>query len=395
MNTIHSTKSQVTMFLLIAFVTSTIVSAYPPDNAAILYYKAFMLLQEYDNVHTEVMADFIDGKIKSNEHIREHLKYNQSALELLEEASKIEKCEWALDHSKGFDLPMPELSKARKAAFLLVTDAQKLTEDGNIKEAFSRCLTAHRMANHISSSDLLISNLVGVAIHAKSDKTIKNILSRTSNSAEMLVWLKDRIVTISQKQPSLKTVLKTESEIAARGIRKEKIVEMLSLIEPDDEIWKKLPADLLNKIKQGDETFLKAARTYYRNMSKTVQEILNMPYPGAYRKLEELTQKTIKDASTNPGAVFAETFVQTLPKVLTMEIRYKTSVNALNSALSIYAHKAKTGKLPDDLPAGLPGDFFSGKPFLYEKTSEGFILRCQGRELYRDEIHEYEFKVKR
>jgi len=392
MNTIHSIKSYVTLLLLIAFVTNTAVSAYPPDNAAILYYKAFMLLQESVNVPTEVMADFMDGKIKSNEDIKEHLEYSQSALKILEEASKIEKCQWALDHSKGFDLPMPELSKARKAAFLLVTDAQKLTEDGNIKEAFSRCLTAHRMANHLSSDDLLISNLVGIAIHAKSDKTIKNILSRTSNSAEMLVWLKGKIVTVSQKQSSLKTVLKAESEIAVREMRKEKLADILDL-EPDGEIWKKLPADSLEKIKQGDEAFFKASRTYYTNFITTVQEILNMPYPEAYRQLEELTQKSIKDASTNPGAVFAVIFAPTLTKLLSMEIRYKTSVNALDCALGIYAHKAGAGELPDEIPADSPKDLFSGKDFEYEKTKDGFVFRCRGKDLFKDEIHEYEFKV--
>jgi hypothetical protein len=351
-----------------------------------------MLLQESRNVPPEVMADFMDGKIKSNEQIRGYLKDSQPAIKILEEATKIEKCQWALDHSKGFDLPMPELAKARRSTFLLVTDAQKLTEDGNIKEAFNRCLTAHRMANHISSDDLLISNLVGIAIHAKSDKTIKNILSRTSNSAEMLTWLKSGIIAVSQKQPSLKTVLKTESEIAVREMRKEKLDEILKL-EPDDEIWKKLPADLREKIKQGDESFLKAGREYYKNFITTVQEIMNMSYPESYRQLEELTQKSVKDASTNPGAVFAVIFAPTLPKLLSMEIRYKTSANALNCALGIYAHKAEAGKLPDDIPVDSPKDLFSGRNFEYEKTKNGFVLRCRGRDLFEDKIHEYEFKV--
>ena len=392
MITIHSIKSQVTLFLLIAFVINTIVSAYPPDNAAVLYYKAFMLLHESENVPAEVMADFMDGKVKSNEQIREYLKYNQPAIEILDEASKIEKCQWALDHSKGFDLPMPELSKARKAAFLLVRDAQKLTEDGNIKEAFNRCLTAHRMANHISSDDLLISNLVGIAIHAKSDKTIKNILSRTSNSSEILTWLKDETFAVSQKQPSLKSVLKTESEIAVREMRKEKLDDILGS-EPDDEILKKLPADSLEKIKQGDEAFFKANQTYYKNFNATVQEILDTSYSEAYKQLEELTQKSIKDASTNPGAVFAVIFAPSLPKLLSMEVRHKTSVNALNCALGIYAHKAGTGKLPHEIPANSPKDLFSGRNFEYEKTKDGFVLRCRGRDLFKNEIHEYEFKV--
>jgi hypothetical protein len=235
---------------------------------------------------------------------------------------------------------------------------------------------------------------VGVAIHAKSDKTIRNILSRTSSNDKLLVWLKDKIVAISQKQLSLKTILKAESEIAVREMRKEKIADMLSLV-PDEDIWKKLPVDSVEKIKQGDEAFFKAGRAYYTNFIKAVQEILNMPYPEAYRKLEELTQKTIKDTSTNPGAVFVVIFAPTLPRLLTLEIRYKTSVNALSSALDIYAHKAKTGQLPEELPAGLPGDLFSGKPFKYEKNADGFILRCQGKDLSKDEIHQYEFKVKK
>lgn len=392
MNTIHSIKSHVTLLLLICLVTNAAVYAYPPDNAAMLYYKAFMLLQESDYVPPEVMADFMDGKIKSNEQIRRYLKDSQAAIKILEEASKIEKCQWALDHSKGFDLPMPEFAKARRSAFLLVTDAQKLTEDGNIKEAFNRCLTAHRMANHMSSDELLISNLVGIAIHAKSDKTIKNILSRTTNSSEILTWLKDETFAVSQKQPSLKSVLKTESEIAVREMRKEKLDDILNL-EPDNEIFKKLSADSLEKIKQGDEAFFKASKTYYTNFISTVQEILDMPYSEAYKQSEELTQKSIKDASTNPGAIFAVIFAPSLPKLLSMEARYKTSVNALNCALGIYANKAETGKLPDEIPADSPKDLFSGRNFEYEKKKDGFVLRCRGRDLYKDEIREYEFKV--
>jgi hypothetical protein len=392
MNTIHSIKSHVTLLLLIAFVTNTAVSAYPPDNAAMLYYKAFMLLQESDYVPPEVMADFMDGKIKSNEQIRGYLKDSQPAIKILEEASKIEKCQWALDHSKGFDLPMPEFAKARRAAFLLVTDAQKLTEDGNIRGAFNRCLTAYRMANHMSSDGLLISNLVGIAIHAKTDKTIKNILSRTPVSSEILSWLKDETFAVSQKQPSLKSVLKTESEIAVREMRKEKLEDILDL-ESDNEILKKLPTGSLEKIKQGDEAFFKASKTYYTNFITTVQDILDMPYSEAYKQSEELTQKSIKDASTNPGAIFAAIFAPSLTKLLSMEVRHKTSVNALNCALGIYAHKAGTGELPDEIPADSPKDLFSGRNFEYEKTKDGFVLRCRGRDLFKDEIHEYEFKV--
>jgi hypothetical protein len=71
----------------------------------------------------------------------------------------------------------------------------------------------------------------------------------------------------------------------------------------------------------------------------------------------------------------------------------KTLFNAIIAAVEIYIVKAKTSRLPDTLPAGLPRDLFSGKDFEYEKTKDGFILRCRGKDLDKDEFYQYEFKV--
>jgi hypothetical protein len=81
--------------------------------------------------------------------------------------------------------------------------------------------------------------------------------------------------------------------------------------------------------------------------------------------------------------------------ILCLDIRNKTHFNAVKAAIEIYIIKAKTGKLPDALPADLPGDLFSGKPLLYEKTADGFTLCCRGKDLSKDEIYKYEFKVKK
>ena len=82
-------------------------------------------------------------------------------------------------------------------------------------------------------------------------------------------------------------------------------------------------------------------------------------------------------------------------RLCTNEIAFKTNFNAIIAAIEIYIIKAKSGKLPDKLPSGLPKDLFSDKDFIYAKTGDGFILRCQGKDLDRNEIHEYEFKVKK
>jgi len=36
---------------------------------------------------------------------------------------------------------------------------------------------------------------------------------------------------------------------------------------------------------------------------------------------------------------------------------------------------------------------FGGEDFEYKKTEEGFMLQCRGKDLDKDKIHQYEFKV--
>ena len=114
----------------------------------------------------------------------------------------------------------------------------------------------------------------------------------------------------------------------------------------------------------------------------------------AYAKLDELGNKTVSDLESGVSeAILTAILTPALDLAYTLGIRGKSNFNAIRAAIGIYIIKAKTGKLPDTLPAGLPKDLFSGKDFEYEKTADGFILRCQGKDLSKDMFHEYEFKV--
>ena len=61
--------------------------AYPPDNAAVLYYKAFLILQEPSEDVKNMMADLREGKIKPNDEIRQCLQDNRHVIEFAETAA--------------------------------------------------------------------------------------------------------------------------------------------------------------------------------------------------------------------------------------------------------------------------------------------------------------------
>ena len=196
--------------------------AYPPDNAAVLYYKAFLILQEPSKDVDKMLNDFRKGTIKSNDQIRRYLQENKHAIEFIETAADVQNCDWGYDISKGFEVLLPELTKIRKMAFLLTADAQALAEDGDYKAALGKCLTIHKMSRHVGDR-MLISYLVGNALNALANKHITKILSQMPDDVEILTWLKTQVYDITTRGNTLKRALSSEREVAIQQIRKENI----------------------------------------------------------------------------------------------------------------------------------------------------------------------------
>jgi hypothetical protein len=109
--------------------------------------------------------------------------------------------------------------------------------------------------------------------------------------------------------------------------------------------------------------------------------------------LEDLHKEVENAAKEKPEAVITEFLLPASVRLLRIDIREKTRLNAVLAGIEIYLIKAKTGKLPDELPVGLPKDMFSSKNFLYEKTDTGFALTGQGKDLDKDIVQKYEFKI--
>jgi hypothetical protein len=383
----------ITCIFLAMILSSSSVWGFPPDNAAVLYLRAFIIYEEPDSDLSKMLDDLRDGKIKPNDQIRQYLEKNRPVIELATTASQIPNCDWGRDNSKGFDLMMPELATVRKLAFMLIADSKISLNDGDYKTSLERCLTIHRMARHIGD-DLIMSNLVAIAMNGLANKHIKIVLSEMPADVETLQWLKNQMLDISARVPSLISSIVNESKISEREMRKKTVDEILK--DPSqEELIKAIPREIVEKIRNGDEDYFARSRKYYMDFIASVQVAFALPYEDAQRELNKLSEKIKKEAGTNPAALVTSIMSPSVAKLSTNEMVFKTSLNAVVAAIDIYIQKAKTGQLPNELPEGLPKDLFSGKDFIYEKTDAGFILRCRGKDLDKDIFHEYEFKVKK
>ena len=390
MKTNKSRKTKtVTFTVLVLFVSATSAFAYPPDNAAVLYYKAFMLYESPDNIGN-MLWDYWKGKIESNEKIEECLKKNRRIIDMVLDASRIDHCDWGLDYSRGTEVLLPPHHKARDIFALLAAEARMQADRGDYKKALGRCISICRMARHLNERPI-ISYLVGIAINAANNQCITLFLSEMPLNTEILTWLRGELAELDKQPFSIEPVLRWKREAGIISMSPERIRDAVESGLDDGPAKKKI----LERISTANQQFYAKNITYWNNFINSLEAAFDLPYPQGYAKLKKLDEELSKEFNTNPDATLTILFGGPWQRIFTLSVRFNTHSNALKAAIEIYIIKAKTGKLPDALPAGLPGDLFSGKDFKYEKTTDGFVLHCRGKDLDRDETYKYEFKVKK
>jgi hypothetical protein len=374
--------------------------AYPPDNAAVLYYKSFMLMEatedmfipeEPNNTLNKMLAAVRNGEAKPDDQVCQYVKRNYDAIKEIVTAAQIKNCDWGLDFSEGLSTLMPHLAKYRSAAYLLATDAMVIAEKGDYKTALDRCITIHKMGGHVGD-DTIVQGLVGIAISRMANKCIVDILPQVSTDPEMLEWLRAQLADVSSRYPSIRTAIGNDAGVYSNSINREGLRVAGFLVY--DGNMAKIAQDKLNQIlhQQDDNEFYARSREYYQNVMSKARIAYDLPYLQGKKALEDLYKEVENTAKEKPEAVITEVLLPDINGVLMTDTTCKAQFNAVLAGVEIYIIRAKTGKLPDELPAGLPRDLFSGKDFLYEKTDTGFTLTGQGKGL-KGIVQKYEFKV--
>ena len=363
----------------------TPAAAYPPDpdNAAVLYYQSFLL---YNAPTSESFDDFVKGKTGPSEEIKQCLQTGRTAISYALLAAEREHCDWGLVYSKGFSLALPHLAQCRSLSKLLLADARLLASEGNYRKALERCLSTKKLARHVSD-EVVISLLVRHAIDALADDCIRDILGMTPSDPQTLEWLKGQLAAVSAPQASFAKGLKYEQEMALDMMQMDRLPELKEALTGGD--TSPIPAKI-------DEEFLARNREYYTRYMTTMQATLAgpMPYSEKYLALRTMQSQMMQEADKNTDDVVTAILVPALGKVYSIEVKAQARANALRVGLELLTAKGQTGELPERLPANMLKDPFSGQDYLYQKTAAGFLLRCQGKDLDKDQVYEWEFKVK-
>lgn len=388
MRTTNRNKSTTIIVAVLAVLSwASSVQAIPPDpdNAALVYYQAFLLGESLDKETRGALFDFGRGNGALTDDIREYVEGScRTAIEHAVAAAQMQQCNWGFRYSLGFKASMPHLAQLRFLSHAVLAEARILAADGAYREAYSRCLTVRKMAQHVGD-DILISMLVANSLDRAANRCIRDLLVNVPAELETLQWLKTELGIMSGRPPSAKRAMGYERQVAMQTMQPESRDMLVEIFEGTEvEISPEQVAMM-------DDEFLAKNREYYSEVITSMEAILGAPgtYEQRYLKLTHLAAQAQQLAASDEVAVLAAALVPGFDKVYSRQVLGEAAANATRAAVDVCITRAQTGQFPAELPADLPKDPFSGEDFDYEPTDTGFVLRCRGKDLATDTIHEF------
>lgn len=369
-----------------------------PDNAALLYYQAFLLQPDLDLATSHKIDDVIRGA-QADRQVRTYLGHCLPMIEMAEVASRIPQCTWGIRQGRGpgFDRLFLSLSVHHLQNILLV-DARTLAADGHYRAALERCLTVRRFARHLGEDSKL--NLLARNPDLMALRTVQHVLNVMPPDADILTWFRGQLAVVQGTPLSFTKKIQLDfrsclnhmrtSPIALRYIRKQ-LVE-----KAEDEQSKENVRNLT------DEQILSSAREPFPRFFDSIFRILDseMTYEQKCAQIQRLINKLKQEDGTDPVVAYVinwsgiDGMIEPPSRQYPFYVGCQAHFNGIKAAVEVYLVLAKTGRLPEKLPDHLPKDPFTGRDFVYEITDEGFALRCQDEEFLRRKNKWLEFKVK-
>jgi hypothetical protein len=354
-----------------------------PDNAALLYYQAFLLRPEPNTAIIEKIHDvFFDAE--PDRQLRTYLGHCLPMMEMAEIASRIPKCTWGIWHGSEPRFSAKDLnSQVSNLRDILLVDARTLGADGRYRAALERCLTVRRMARHLSNS----SN-VGVVLMARSGdamalRTVRHVLSLMPSDAEILTWFRGQLAVVQGVPPAFSETLQADFKRYLDHVRTNPVplryLRNRLIKQAEDERAKDAARNLT------DEELLSRACAPFPDFFDSIFRIADseMEYEQKLTQMQRLYNEFKEEHGTDPVVAYVLQWAgpgYMIDRQYPFQVGHEAHINGIKAAVEIYLVLAKTGELPEKLPEHLPKDPFTGRDFGYEITDEGFALRCQGEE---------------
>lgn len=383
-----------------------------PQNAALVYYQACLFRTQFlkppgggaGGFYGIVSTTFEPGS-DPNEVVTSFVRSPdcQFLIELITAASKLPNCDWGLVCRKRLSAPTGVIAGVRDLTSFLVVQGKVLACDGLYRAALENALTMRRIARHFGDETLNMY-IQAESTNARAFDLIRYVLGKMPPDAEMLTWLQGQLAVGGEMEWRPRETLAKWLDW-----------EVQCLQASPDVLTGAMESAALKKKTEGltGGQVLERARQAWEEVFESVLEVLESE-TSPQDKSRALGQLAIEASAKMAGAEAVlevgegdkspeekEREIQRLilegrnnmargPMLLMADLHGavelhtrlafpRARVHAVQAAIAVYLIKARTGQLPQTMPAGLPKDPHTGKDFEYQATAKGFSLRCGAR----------------
>jgi len=362
-----------------------------PDNAALLYYQAF-LFRPQPNDATWSRIDAVLRGAKPDKNVRKYLQDCRETIRLAEAACQIRQCNWGIIYSQGYGLSSGVIFQLRELCRLLAVDARTLAADGDYRAALGRCVTIRRLSARIGE-DTNVMYAGSLTLDRLSLSCIQHVLASMPPDIDILTWLQGQLtVQGAPRSPAIWMETAPELELQFMRTNPKRLASWRKHVQENTEDR----SDKKDILSLTDEEVLLRARQSYDKFLNSVNRIIgsDIPYAEEYAEMQRLSDELEHQPVSNPVILLWLCAEPVIP-CYSIYVRQAAHFNAVKAAIEIYLATAKTSRLPDTLPDHAPKDPYSGQDFEYETTQDGFVVRCRVKDIYDGKVWQYEFKVRK
>jgi hypothetical protein len=321
-------------------------SALPPDpdNAALVYYRAYLLDPGPERPWSASLSKFMASDGPLDEKVRFDLRARQPKIELIETASKMPRCDWGIQYSRGF-YQSNHFPMMTGFANLLGADAQRLAIQGQYRAALERCLTIRRLAPHIGD-ETSFACAIARNLNLRAEISTQRVLGIMPPDADTLLWLKSQLSEEPSLSLPLDRVLKMDFDLALEHFRKD--ARILAAIRQELAERASNESDKRQITSLTDEELLVRARDAYAPFLSTAIEVMHSgkSYRETYGRLKELREELEKEYGSDPAArQIITACADDVPGSYKSQVFFATRSNALGAAIEVYLDIAKTGRV--------------------------------------------------
>jgi len=365
------------------------------ENAALVYQRAFQALRPSEG-DKQFVRDIRTGKSTLDDpttaaRARKLLQANAAALRLIHRAADVPQCDFRPDWNNGFNLTFPQFPKLRTCSNLLSLETLVLAHDGRLDEALAGCAANLRLSSNAALEPCLFGVLAQYAVIKITSDSLAATLKDSQPSPGACRSLAVQIAGMDRYEPYV-DALKGER---AWGITMfEQVRTSPNLLQTIAELSGETSAGRAQPRRAKFSSFSRwlfaADELTYLELMEQVIGQARLPYRKLARMHPSLEER-LASLPRVPPRILTAILMPVYGRACIARDRAIALLDVDRIALLLKTYRAQHGRYPESLrdlagPTGgaLPLDTFSGRPYVYRRQGDGFLIYSWGPNLKDD-----------